>query len=209
MANYDKIANYYDFLSRLIFFKSQVNAQISQLKYLDKGASILIVGGGTGWILDEISKIYHGGLKITYLEISEKMIVLSKNRDFGNNEVEFVRSAVESFNFTKQYDFILTPFLFDNFSREKAEIVFNHLNKQLKTEGKWFMVDFNLKGKKGFWWRKIILKLMYLFFGLLGIVEVSELIDLKPFFDSNNYKIIDEHYYYGNFIKSSIYARIL
>jgi hypothetical protein len=46
LNNYDKIAGHYDTLSRLVFFKSQVNAQINQLRYIQENSHILIVGGG-------------------------------------------------------------------------------------------------------------------------------------------------------------------
>jgi hypothetical protein len=48
LNNYDKIAGHYDTLSRLVFFKSQVNAQINQLPYIQWDSHVLIVGGGTG-----------------------------------------------------------------------------------------------------------------------------------------------------------------
>ncbi|WP_029204172.1 class I SAM-dependent methyltransferase [Pedobacter agri] len=108
--NYDKIANYYDSLSRLVFGKSQVNAQINQLKSITKNSSILIVGGGTGWILEEIGKRHPSGLKITYVEISAKMLVLSKDRDYGANSVLFIHSSIEDFNLEDHFNIILTPF---------------------------------------------------------------------------------------------------
>ncbi|RZL39782.1 MAG: methyltransferase domain-containing protein [Pedobacter sp.] len=109
--NYDKIANYYDSLSRLVFGKSQLNAQINQLKNIKKNSSILIVGGGTGWILEEIGKRHPSGLKITYVEISAKMLALSKDRDYGANSVLFIHSSIEDFNLGDHFNIILTPFL--------------------------------------------------------------------------------------------------
>ena len=207
MANYDKIARYYDFLSRLMFFKSQVNAQINQLKYIRPNASILIVGGGTGWILEELAKVYPQGLKITYLEISEKMILISKKRDIKNNEVEFICSAVEAFNFNKQYDVVLTPFLFDNFADLQVGRIFNQLNNQLKLGGRWLMVDFSLDEKAGRWWRKLLLRTMYTFFKTIGIVETSTLIDVTPYFKANRFVQLEERHYYNKFIKAVVYQK--
>ncbi|WP_431293951.1 class I SAM-dependent methyltransferase [Pedobacter sp. P26] len=110
--NYDKIANHYDTLSRLVFFKSQVNAQVNQLQYIPKDSSVLIAGGGTGWILEEITKIYPSGLKIVYVEISAKMIALSQKREFKNNQVKFVNLGIEDFSTDTVFDVVLTPFLF-------------------------------------------------------------------------------------------------
>ncbi|MGN7989254.1 class I SAM-dependent methyltransferase [Pedobacter sp. 22226] len=205
--NYDKIANHYDTLSRLVFFKSQVNAQVSQLKYIPKNSSVLIVGGGTGWILEEIAKIYSGGLKIVYVEISAKMIALSQKRNCKNNQVEFVNLGIESFETDIVFDVILTPFLFDNFAEQRAAKVFNQLNACLKKDGLWFLVDFSLNQTNGSWWKWLLLKSMYSFFKLLGIVEATRLIDMNPYFLNADYQILELQSYYRSFIRAVIYKK--
>jgi len=205
--NYDKIAKHYDFLSRLIFFKYQVNAQINQLKYIPNNGSVLIVGGGTGWILEEITKVHASGLDIVYVELSEKMVALSKNRDFRENNVEFVNLSIEDYQTTQAFDIILTPFLFDNFSEERAGYVFRKLNHHLKEKGLWFLVDFSLNNIYGKWWKSIMLKLMYWFFKLIGIVEARQLIDMHPYFKTMKYQTIEKRFYYKNFIVASIYKK--
>ena len=89
--NYNTIANTYDFLSRLIFQKSIVNAQVFLLNYISANSKILIVGGGTGWVLEELSKIHSEGIEITYVEKSEKMISLSKQKNIKNNKAVFMK----------------------------------------------------------------------------------------------------------------------
>jgi len=205
--NYDKIANHYDFLSRLVFGKAQVNAQINQLKYIPENSSILLIGGGTGWILEEISKLHASGLKITYVEISAKMIVLSKARNIRNNSVDFVNIAIENFTTDLSFDVILTPFLFDNFRKPRAISVFNKLEAMLNEQGFWFLVDFSLNVKNGRWWKWVMLKSMYLFFKLIRIVEAGKLIDMSTYFLKDNYQILDEQFYYGSFIKASIFRK--
>lgn len=207
LNNYDKIAPYYDTLSRLVFFKSQVIAQVNQLKYLPKNSSVLIVGGGSGWILEEISKIHPQGIKITYVEISAKMIILSKARNPGNNEVEFVNLGIEKFKSDRLFDVILTPFLFDNFNILRAEDVFKKLNDLLNKNGLWLFADFSLGGNKGKWWKWILLNSMYLFFRLLRIIEANKLVDINCYFIKANYQIMEERFYYGSFIKASIFKK--
>ena len=95
--NYDNIASSYDLLSRLVFFRSQVKAQIEQLKYIPEGSNVLIAGGGTGWILEEIAKIHPSGLSITYVEISAKMLEISQKRNTKANTITYIRSSIEDF----------------------------------------------------------------------------------------------------------------
>ncbi|MBC6109124.1 class I SAM-dependent methyltransferase [Pedobacter fastidiosus] len=204
--NYDKIANHYDTLSRLVFFKSQVNAQINQLKYLPKDRMVLIVGGGTGWILEEIAKIHSSGLKIVYVEISEKMIQLSQKRSYAENDVQFINQGIEDFESSILFDVILTPFLFDNFSEQRAVMVFEKLNGFLEPNGLWFLVDFSLGNGIGDWWKSLLLNSMYRFFKLLSVVEASQLVEMRPYF-SKQYELLREDFYYSNFIKASIFRK--
>ncbi|WP_316797490.1 class I SAM-dependent methyltransferase [Pedobacter agri] len=205
--NYDKIAQHYDFLSRLVFGTSQVSAQINQLKYISSNSSILIVGGGTGWILEELAKLHQTGLKITFVEISAKMISLSKARNYGNNEVEFINLGIEEYEINNHFDIIITPFLFDNFSRERCHKVFHKLHLSLNNSGLWFMVDFTTQTKGGNWWKKPFLTLMYTFFNLMARVEAKKLVDMNPYFEKGGYQIIEERFYYAHFIKAVVYKK--
>ncbi|WP_343523366.1 class I SAM-dependent methyltransferase [Pedobacter sp.] len=206
--NYDKIAAYYDTLSRLVFFKSQVIAQVNQLQYLPKDGSVLIVGGGTGWILEEIAKVHPGGLKIVYVEISGKMIALSQKRNYKNNVVTFVNIGIEDFKTDVSFDVILTPFLFDNFAEQRAAKVFELLNTYLKNNGLWFLVDFSLQNNNGNWWKLLLLRSMYGFFKLLRIVEANQLTDMNPYFLNAGYQVLELRFYYRGFIKAAIFKKI-
>ncbi|KLT66163.1 class I SAM-dependent methyltransferase [Pedobacter sp. BMA] len=207
LNDYSKIASRYDFLSRLVFSRSQVNAQISQLKQIPKNSTVLIAGGGTGWILEEIAKIHPSGLHITYVEISTTMLALSKKRNCRVNNVDFIHSAIEVYIADHFFDVIITPFLFDNFSLQRAEIVFNKLHQQLINGGFWFMVDFSLQQKQGIWWKKIFLKLMYTFFNIISHVEAKRLIDMSGYFLRANYTTVEDQFYYGKFIRATIYQK--
>ncbi|MES1218101.1 MAG: methyltransferase domain-containing protein, partial [Bacteroidota bacterium] len=95
--NYDKIAKYYDQLSRVVFGRTLIQAQKALLKFITPGTNILIIGGGTGIILEEISKIYSSDLTITYVEISRNMIEIAEKRNWKQNEVYFIHQPVEEF----------------------------------------------------------------------------------------------------------------
>ncbi|WGQ11640.1 class I SAM-dependent methyltransferase [Pedobacter gandavensis] len=212
--NYDKIARYYDRLSRLVFFKSQVNAQIDQLHYLPEKGRVLIVGGGTGWILEAIAKVVPEGLHLVYVEISAKMMALSKERAVAGNTVDFVNLGIEDFYTDQPFDVICTPFLFDNFSEESAVMVFHHLDSMLRKGGLWFHTDFDLVVNKGGnddrkpdvgdWWKTVFLALMYRFFKLIAQVEASKLINMRPYFEAADYQVLEQKHYYRKFIQSLV-----
>lgn len=201
--NYDTIARYYDFLSRTIFQRSIINAQVYLLSYIKPNTTVLIVGGGTGWILE---KFQPSGLEITYVEISESMLALSKKRVPYNN-VQFVHQSIEEFTPSRQYDIILTPFLFDNFSATSAAAIFEKLHTCLKTGGNWLFADFIDDPKQ--LWQQIMLKTMYIFFKVFARIEAGKLNDMDGLFSRYQYRKIDERFYYGRFICAAVYRKEL
>ena len=205
--NYDTIAGSYDFLSRLVFFRAQVNAQIEQLKHIQAGTSILIVGGGTGWILEEITKIHSGGLKITYIEVSQKMLELARKRNFGVNEVQFVLGSIENYIHDGEYDVIHTAFLFDNFEESRAARIFHQLLKQLKAGGLWLYTDFRIGVGPGTWWKKALLQLMYAFFSKIAHVEAVRLPQMDRLFANSGLPIIEQKEHFKGFIDSIIFQK--
>ena len=204
--NYDPIADNYDWLSTIVFGQSLVNAQTCLLTHIAAGSNVLIVGGGTGWILSEIAKIHASGLTITYVEISQKMIVLAKKHDVKNNEVFFENKAIEEFKSDEKYDIIFTAFLFDNFKSEKIETVFLHLNNLLKSDGKWLFADFHIEHNSQPW-QKLLLKSMLFFFRVVCNIEARNLVAVDPFFLRNGFKKSVAYSHYRGFIESSVYQR--
>ncbi|MDB5155955.1 MAG: methyltransferase protein [Mucilaginibacter sp.] len=203
-SNYDNSAWFYDNLSRLVYGKALVNAQVYLLQFVKPDSTILIAGGGTGWILEELARIHPTGLKITYIEISAKMISLSKKRWIADNEVVFVNSAVEDVPITTQFDVLITPFLFDNFKEETLQKIFSHLHAQLEAGGLWLNTDFQLSGK---WWQNVLLKSMFIFFRLICSIETSVLPDIKRKFEQYNYVIVAEKNFFGDFTSSTAYSK--
>jgi len=204
--NYDPIAKWYDRLSRLVFGKAQINAQLKLLEFIQPESHILIVGGGTGWILEAITKRFPQGLTITYIESSAAMMKLSKKRDIKQNKVYYINKPIEDCELDFKADFICTPFLFDNFSEATVSIVFNKLNNCLNTGGSWLFTDFTYEPGISPKWQKWLLQTMYFFFGKVSDIEATELINMQGYFDTN-YEIIFEKQYFSGFIKAVVYEK--
>jgi len=189
-ANYDKIAPIYDMLSKLVFNRSQLLGQIEQLKNLSDNQHILICGGGSGKILDEISIRMPRGIQILYLDSSQKMIEIAETRNRGSNIIEFVCQDILDFETDKSFDIIITSFFFDNFPENKAICVFTKLDNLLVNNGLWFQNDFTLSSNKGIWWKSIMLKIMYLFFNLTSNLGNYKLVEMESVFDAHSYVLI-------------------
>jgi cyclopropane fatty-acyl-phospholipid synthase-like methyltransferase len=205
--DFNKVARPYDFISRLVFGNSLVEAQISSLPAILPNSHILIVGGGTGWILEEITKIHSSGLKISYVENSSVMIKLSKKRNWKQNKVVFFHQSIQDFHMNKPFDVIITPFFFDLFKREKVEMLFFDLDKKLNKDGLWLYTDFIPEKYQNRLWQKALLKTMYFFFGHTSKVEARELIDMDLYF-TKVYTKISENWFYGRFLRAVVYQKL-
>lgn len=201
-GNYDNVALFYDRLSRIVYGKALINSQLYLLPHVPANSSVLIVGGGSGWILEELTRLRPSGLSITYVEISANMMALSKKRNIGNNTVIYLNSAVQDTVLSTKFDVIITAFLFDNFKADTLVKVFGHLHQNLKTGGLWLNTDFQLTGK---WWQDVLLKSMLLFFRILCNIEATTLPDIDGQFDQTGYQIIASKNFFGDFISSKVY----
>jgi len=203
-SNYDNSAFFYDRLSRVVYGQALVNAQLYLLQAVPPNSSVLIVGGGTGWILEELSTIHYSGLNITYVEISSRMTALAKKCNTGINKVNFIIDAIENTPLNKIYDVVITPFLFDNFTEQTLRKTFSHIHQQLKPKGLWLCADFQLTGPL---WQKALLKSMYFFFKILCGIETLKLPKIEDQFTKHGYRNIASKTFYSQFILSTRYQK--
>ena len=203
-ASFNNSARFYDSLSSLVYGRAIVNTQLYLLGYMQPNSKLLIVGGGSGWILDEITKLYPTGLSITYVEVAPAMMALSQRRNTGSNNVVFINDAIENVALPPDFDAALTPFLFDNFTAETLQIVFNKIDSLLKPGALWLNCDFQLTGK---WWQALLLKSMFLFFRTIDKIEASELPQIEACFNRNDYSKINERTFFGDFMVARVYKK--
>lgn len=203
-SNYDNAAFFYDRLSRLVFGNSLIKSQVYLLQFIRPDSTILIAGGGSGIILEEIAKIYPKGLNITYVELSAKMMNLSMSRWCGSNTLTFITEAVENIATSKGFDVVLTPFLFDNFTTETAKTVFESVHQKLSVGGIWLLADFNLTGKL---WQAVLLKMMYIFFRIICRIEATKMPEYEILFKNSGYELQASQSFYGQFIIARQYRK--
>jgi ubiquinone/menaquinone biosynthesis C-methylase UbiE len=191
-----------------VFGQSEINAQVDLLGYVRPGDRLLIVGGGTGWILEKIAAIFPSGLEITYIESSARMMELTKTRKWGQSRVELVNSGVEEWKARMEYDCILTGFFFDNFKESHAVEIVKRLTPCLKTGGYWLDADFFYPKKRGKLWQAILLYSMYWSARLICGVEAKRLPDMDRIFGEEGYGVLYTTFHYQRFIRSVVYRRV-
>jgi ubiquinone/menaquinone biosynthesis C-methylase UbiE len=204
LNNYDNVAGFYDFLSKLVFGDRLLSAQTCLIPFIPASSSILIVGGGTGTLLEEIAQRHPEGLRIIYVEISSAMIEQAKNRDYGGNQVVFINQAIEDFGSNERFDILFTPFLFDNFDEKRVNRVVSLLSGYLRNDGLWLFADFHLEPESPVWQRGL-LKSMIGFFALVCNIESRGLVPMDPVFSKFGFTPLARFNRCKKFIKSVVY----
>jgi hypothetical protein len=203
-ANYNNSAWFYDKLARLVYGSELVDAQVYLLKFVPPNSNVLIVGGGTGWILEELSKIHSSGLNITYVEVAPAMMARSHKRNVAGNKLIFINDAVENVNLPTKFDVVITPFLFDNFKEKSLVAIFDHIGGMLNEKAIWLTVSFQLTGK---WWQRVMLQSMFVFFKLICGIEASRLPAIGACFERKVYKLVGEKNFFKDFIGARVYRK--
>lgn len=175
--SFNFIAPFYDRLAALVFGQTLKKAQIALLSTLPQNASVLIVGGGTGWIVEEVLHQCNPRW-IVYLEASEQMLRLTKQRlqQHPQGALVSLRHGTETALVpNEQFDVILTPFVLDLFppQRLRGQFIPSVFNV-LANGGYWLITDFV---STPVWWHRGLAWAMYAFFGTIAGVRAHKLPD--------------------------------
>lgn len=198
---YDNASFFYDRLSALVFGRQLHDAQAYFLHLIPVKAKVLIVGGGSGWILQAIDEVHPEGLLITYIDASPKMTAKARDGYHGSNLVDFIPEAILEVEIAGKYDVVITPFFFDNFKEREAAAIFNRLNNFLEKGGLWLYTDFKDSSVTT---HKLLLKSMYLFFFLLCGVKARKLPDMEQLFGKHGYILKEENEFVKGFVESRV-----
>lgn len=201
--SFDSIAPVYDSLSRMVYGKSIVAAQKYFLRHIPEGSNVLIVGGGTGWIIDAILAV-NKTCTIVYLEASQKMLQKAESR-VGINDRARVTFLLQSEMPTEgSYDVIITNFFLDLFLPSKLTTIFQQLKDRMKDDGQWIVTDFVDGGKR---WQRLLLWIMYLFFRRVSKIEAASLPPWQFLLAEAGMHTVEVKYFYSGFIKTAIYRK--
>lgn len=205
--NFNRVAFFYDFLARMVFGHELRNSQTVFLDRIPENSSLLILGGGTGWLLKELLK-YKTVKRIVYVEVSSKMIAYAKRhlKPEEKMKVQFIKGNENCIKKKDSYDVIITFYILDLFKTARLNNIFNKLSGALKSNGLWLFADFNNKEDKN-WWQKVLIFLMYKFFIITSNVEANRLPDFGQFFKKYFLKEIAKKTFYSEFIISKIYSK--
>ncbi len=199
--NFNLVAPLYDFIAKLVFGNKLEHAQRLFLSHIKRGDKVLIVGGGTGRILEWLPEIE--ALQICYVEQSAAMLKRAKMRTHIKGNVSFVEDDV--LNTDGLYDVVISNFLLDCFEEEKLERIINHFKGLLTRDGTLYVTDFCVPSKTR---QKLLMKTMHLFFKLTSRLESKKIKDINQHILRNGMKTQKEVVLFEGLIFSRVYQKL-
>jgi ubiquinone/menaquinone biosynthesis C-methylase UbiE len=197
--DFDKIAFVYDRLALLAFGKSIVDSQKIFFDRIPSEARILIMGGGSGRILQELF-LANPKIKVCYIDASAKMISKAKDRIGNDKRIEFIVGTENDIP-DRSFDVIITNFYLDLFKEESLRLVVRKLRNVTRLNSLWIVTDFTDKKL----WHRVMLKAMYIFFGVTTGIEASKLPDWNDALQKIGGKKNDSKFFFRNFIEATMF----
>ncbi len=196
---YNVLAPVYDSLARLVLGRSIQQMQLLFLDRLTSKNKLLILGGGTGWILPAIERI-NSKIEIDYVDLSPGMIKKAKKRGIDRARIRFIEGTAQNIP-DADYDCVITNFYLDLFTDSELKGIVSHIRNYIQPNSYWFVTDF----VTGSSWSKAKLTCMYIFFWLTTGLKTNQLPDWDLVLRSNGAKLLDEKTSKRGFIKSVVY----
>ncbi|MBC8152736.1 MAG: class I SAM-dependent methyltransferase [Bacteroidetes bacterium] len=175
--SFDLIAPLYDTLSRVVFGRSLERAQLVLLPKIPPNSSILLVGGGTGFLLAKLLADCQP-TRILFLEASVAMLRRARCRVQHHplvGRVEFRHGTQVSLQSGEVFGVVIVPFVLDLFPEATLRThLLPPLLRVTAPGGHWLATDFVNSPRL---YHRLVLKTMYRFFRLVSGVEARQLPD--------------------------------
>ncbi len=205
MSDFKYISFFYDPLARLVFGNNLANAKKQFIDRVKPGSVILIFGGGTGDILnDMLSEI--SNCTIDFIEPSSGMIRMAKKKLHPEytHRVNFIHGNQICIPNNMQYDAVAVFFVLDVFKQQEALVVSIQLNASLKKDGIWLFADFFPALN---YFQKWMMRIMYLFFKVTTGISASRLPEYESIFTQNRLTLTHEKYFLNGWVRSKVYLK--
>ena len=192
-SNFDSVAPFYDFLVKLTFGQRIWQAQRAHLNEIQKNSSVLVLGGGTGKILNWLP----ANCNVTYLELSSKMI----ERANRMGKAEFINEDFRTYLFIKKFDWVICPFFLDCFEEEDLKMVLEKIREVMGHGAGLIITDFQITN----WRQKLLTKLMIQFFRWTSNLPTKRLLPIQTLVREGDLNLIKSRSFHNDFIFSDIY----
>lgn len=207
MNDFSAIAPIYDQLARLVFRGAIERSQTQFLCELKKGWQLLLLGGGTGLVLEHLD-LQKTAMSIDFVEPSGKMMKKAKVRLSNSSKLDVVyhECNFEDIEISHQYDAIHCGYFLDLFSEVNLVGVIQQIKKMLKPSGILLIADFQLTHADHQFWQKPMIDLMHWFFRIFSNLESDQLRDFDSYLTKEGFVVEYEQEYFSKMVFSRVYS---
>lgn len=195
MNNFDGIAWCYDPLKKLVFGNKLDQAATHLFSGIPVGSKVLVIGGGSGKILDGAPE----GIKITYLEKSKQMIKKARRRPVLN--IEFVHFDFLEYQPPGAFDYVMCPFFLDLFDPERMKSVIHKIRETLTKDGRLLVADFAFQHSN-------LLKLMYFGFRVVSNIPAKSIPPIHDILLHSEFKLMGSANFLNGLVFSNQYGYV-
>lgn len=205
LKGFDLLAPVYDRFASLVYGSAIREAPLVFLKAIPSTGHVLILGGGTGWLLTELLEM-HPQCNVWYVEASAKMLEQARQKlsEQQKSHVKFIHGTEDSIPREIQFHAVITAFFLDLFSPASLRRVIKKIDTSLAPKSVWLVSDFIARKV---WWQRLLLKMMYAFFRWCCGIEAKQLPPWEQCMTAQGWQVEEEQLFFRGFIKSVRYSR--
>lgn len=194
MNNFNSLAPFYDRLKYLVFGRSLEQAGAHFLKEIRPKDSVLVLGGGTGEVLNHLLH----ARKVVFVDKSAAMIKRARSHSFG--EVEFHCADIMNLTSGVRFEWIICPFFLDSFGEHTLPVVLSRIRELMYPGAQVIITDFKPRSLH----HRMLVWLMYRFFILWTKLDARDLPNFKQSLSNQGFtELKTKEFSFGVF--SSIY----
>jgi ubiquinone/menaquinone biosynthesis C-methylase UbiE len=200
---YDFIAPIYDQLSSIVFGKKLKTAQRHFLAHIPKSSTVLVIGGGTGRIIDWIYEA-QPDVRIVYVEASQKMLeYASATKAAKLIEIVFIHGTHENVLPELKADVVIIPFVLDLIDESSLHTFIDRVELSMTPSSVIIVTDFSQPKR---WVHRALLTLMQAFF---AITTRSKMVALPRWrvLLSSKMQLVTEACWMDGFLCSAVFRR--
>lgn len=198
--NFDPVARPYRFLEYGAFGPALWRRRIAFLPHLPHVENVLMAGEGDGRFLAAYAE-RNPRARIDYLDASPVMAALAHDRVPSANIL--TGNALDLPLAPQKYDLIVTHFFLDCFHANELERLIEKLSRAAKPHAAWLISDFRSPNVPA----RILVRGLYLFFGLTTGLTPRQLTPHAPFLESHGFRQSRFELALGRLLASELWTR--
>lgn len=171
------------------------------LKRLPPARSVLVLGGGSGWILEDIARDIRP-TTICYVEASAWMLQKARGRQVAS-QVTYIHGTENEVPAYHQFDLVITNFFLDMFDENGVRCMAERVHDHLATNGIWMVTDFTCRNT----FHRALLFIMYRFFSITTGLQQRSLPAWYNIVSGSGFRCTGEALFFAGFIRACIFKR--